>query len=63
MGQESERDLTRLLAEVSAGRSGASDELAAAVYDDLRAMAERRLVRKLGRDLAGLTIHTISKTD
>lgn len=56
MGHESERDLTRLLADVNTGRDGASDILAAAVQAELRAMAERRLVREFGRNLPGVTI-------
>jgi len=49
-------DLTSLIDDVSRGREGACDELAAAVYTDLRAMAERRLTRRYGRNLAGVTI-------
>ena len=41
--QEDERQLTRLLDAVNAGQPGASDELAAQIFDDLRAMARRRL--------------------
>ena len=41
--QEDERQLTRLLDAVNAGAPGASDELAAQIFDDLRAMARRRL--------------------
>jgi len=48
--------LTRLLADVNAGRDGAYDALAAAVHADLRAMAQRRLVREFGQNLGGVTI-------
>jgi RNA polymerase sigma-70 factor, ECF subfamily len=40
---EDERQLTRLLAAMNAGEAGASDELAEHIFDDLRAMARRRL--------------------
>ena len=41
--QPDERQLTRLLDDMNAGKAGASDELAAQIFDDLRAMARRRL--------------------
>lgn len=56
MNPESDRDLTRLLANVNAGEEGAYNLLAAAVQADLHAMAERRLVREFGRNLGGVTI-------
>jgi RNA polymerase sigma factor (TIGR02999 family) len=45
-----------LLADVNAGADGAPDRLAAAVYDDLRAMARRHLVKDFGHGMAGVTI-------
>jgi len=56
MASDSMPELTALIADVSLGREGACDRLAAAVYTDLRAMAERRLTRRYGRNLAGVTI-------
>ena len=41
--QNDERQITRLLDAMNAGTPGASDELAAHIFDDLRAMARRRL--------------------
>jgi RNA polymerase sigma factor (TIGR02999 family) len=45
-----------LLADVNAGADGAPDRLAAAVYDDLRAMARRHLAKDFGPGMAGVTI-------
>lgn len=63
MGDESSRGLTQLLGDVNAGRKGASDDLAAAVYAELRVMAERRLVREFGRDTPGVTIQPTALAD
>jgi RNA polymerase sigma-70 factor (ECF subfamily) len=41
--ENGERHLTRLLDAMNAGEPGASDQLAATIFDDLRAMARRRL--------------------
>jgi len=56
MDERSRRNLTELLSDVNAGRNGACDDLASAVYADLRAMAERRLAREFGRNQPGMTI-------
>jgi RNA polymerase sigma factor (TIGR02999 family) len=50
--QQAERQLTRLLDALNAGEAGASDELAEQIFDDLRAMARRRLKSEGG----GVTI-------
>lgn len=42
-GEADERQLTRLLDAMNAGQVGASDQLAEHIFDDLRAMARRRL--------------------
>jgi RNA polymerase sigma factor (TIGR02999 family) len=52
--ENDERQLTRLLGAMSAGEAGASDELAERIFDDLRAMARRRL--KAGGGEAGVSI-------
>jgi RNA polymerase sigma factor (TIGR02999 family) len=49
-------EISELLGKVNAGEPGATDALAEAIHDDLRAMARRHLVRDLGRDMAGATI-------
>jgi RNA polymerase sigma factor (TIGR02999 family) len=56
MSGAGERDIQGLLAAVNAGQPGATDDLAAAVYDDLRAMARRHLARDFGAGMAGVTI-------
>jgi RNA polymerase sigma factor (TIGR02999 family) len=53
-----------LLRAVNAGQPGASDQLAAAIYDDLRAMAHRHLAKDFGPNMAGVTIQpTVLATD
>ena len=53
-----------LLRAVNAGQPGASDQLAAAIYDDLRAMAHRHLAKDFGPNTAGVTIQpTVLATD
>jgi hypothetical protein len=49
-------EISELLGKVNAGEPGATDALAEAIHDDLRAMARKHLVRDLGRDMAGATI-------
>src|SRR5690349_7130991 len=56
METETPDKLTALLADVNAGVAGASDRLAAAVHDELRAMAKRKLEQNFGRQLGGVTI-------
>ena len=51
-----ETDLSSLLAAVNAGEAGAMDRLCDAIYDQLRAMARRRLTQDFGDNLAGVTI-------
>jgi RNA polymerase sigma factor (TIGR02999 family) len=64
MSTDRPTDLTRLLDDVHAGKTGAVDELSNAVYDQLRAMARRHLNREGAGDLAGLTIQpTILASD
>jgi len=64
MSTDRPTDLTRLLDDVHAGKTGAVDELADAVYEQLRAMARRHLNREGAGDLAGLTIQpTILASD
>jgi RNA polymerase sigma factor (TIGR02999 family) len=64
MSTDRPTDLTRLLDAVHAGQTGAVDELADAVYEQLRAMARRHLNREGAGDLAGLTIQpTILASD
>jgi len=41
--EDDERQITRLLDAMNAGQAGASDQLAEQIFDDLRAMARRRL--------------------
>jgi RNA polymerase sigma factor (TIGR02999 family) len=48
--------LVRLLADVNAGTAGATDALATAIHDDLRAMARKHLARDFGPNMAGATI-------
>lgn len=48
--------ITVLLRRVSAGQEGALNELAALVYDEMRAMAERHLRRAFGGKLGGVTL-------
>ena len=50
---QDERQLTMLLDAVNAGRPGASDELAAKIFEDLRTMARRRM---RGSNAEGVTI-------
>ena len=50
-----EREITRLLDAMNAGEAGASDQLAAQIFDDLRAMARRRLKAERGGG-AGVSI-------
>jgi RNA polymerase sigma-70 factor, ECF subfamily len=56
MAEEISVEVTRLLQDVNAGRAGATDALASAVHEHLRAMARRHLRRDFGADLAGITI-------
>lgn len=56
MTPQSDINWAALLADVNAGADGASDRLAAAVYDDLRAMARRHLAKDFGPGMAGVTI-------
>ena len=51
-----ESDLSSLLSAVNAGEAGAMDRLCDAIYDQLRAMARRRLAQDFGGNLAGVTI-------
>jgi RNA polymerase sigma factor (TIGR02999 family) len=51
--EQEERQLTRLLDAMNAGEPGASDQLAEQIFDDLRAMARRRLKSEGG---GGVTI-------
>src|SRR3954447_6825206 len=50
------RDLTLLLQRMQTGEAGATDALAEAVYEDLRAMARGHLGRDVGPQCAGVTI-------
>jgi RNA polymerase sigma factor (TIGR02999 family) len=50
------RDLTLLLQRMQSGEAGATDALADAVYEDLRAMARGHLGRDVGPRCAGVTI-------
>lgn len=52
----SSEDLTRMLEAVQAGEPGASEQLAAAIYDALRAMAQRQIQKDMGRDARNVTI-------
>ncbi|MGB7157031.1 MAG: ECF-type sigma factor [Tepidisphaeraceae bacterium] len=52
--QDEERELTRLLDAMNAGEAGASDQLAEHIFDDLRAMARRRM--KAEGDGGGVTL-------
>jgi RNA polymerase sigma-70 factor (ECF subfamily) len=45
-----------LLASVNAGEPGATDRLAAAIHEELRAMARRRLAKDFGPRMGGVTI-------
>ena len=49
-------DLAQLLDAMQANEPGAADALAEAIYDDLRAMARRHLVKDFGPGMAGATI-------
>lgn len=57
------QDLTQLLEAVNAGRQGALDALAAAVHDDLRAMAHRHLAKDFGKGMAGITLQPTALAD
>src|SRR3954453_18912861 len=48
--------LAGLLAAVNAGEPGATDRLAAAIHEELRAMARRRLAKDFGPRMGGVTI-------
>ena len=50
------KNLTQKLEALNAGSPGAAEDVADAIYDDLRAMARQYLAREHGRDLPGLTI-------
>jgi RNA polymerase sigma factor (TIGR02999 family) len=50
------RGLTRILHRVHANQRGATDDLAEAIHDELRAMARIRLRKDFGPHLAGATI-------
>jgi len=45
---ERDRDVTRLLADLSAGRNEAGEELFSVVYDELRALARRHMQHERG---------------
>ena len=49
-------DWSTLLQDVNRNVPGAADRLAEAVYDDLRAMARRKLAADFGPNMAGVTI-------
>ena len=51
-----DKKLTRLLHRVNDGADGAMDDLMAAVYEDLRHVAERHMVQAFGRGLPGITM-------
>jgi RNA polymerase sigma factor (TIGR02999 family) len=48
--------LAGLLAAVNAGEPGATDRLAGAIHEELRAMARRRLAKDFGPRMGGVTI-------
>jgi RNA polymerase sigma factor (TIGR02999 family) len=48
--------LSGLLAAVNAGQPGATDRLAGAIHEELRAMARRRLAKDFGPRMGGVTI-------
>jgi RNA polymerase sigma factor (TIGR02999 family) len=48
--------LTELLGAVNSGQAGATDRLAAAIHEELRAMARRRLAKDFGPRMGGVTI-------
>jgi len=48
--------VAEFIQELNEGKEGAFERLSAAVYDELHAMAQRRMRRKFGRSLAGLTM-------
>jgi RNA polymerase sigma factor (TIGR02999 family) len=50
------QNIPNLLRAVNAGQPGASDRLASAIHDDLRAMAHRHLAKDFGPKMAGITI-------
>lgn len=49
-------NITQLLHAVDEGRAGAMDDLMAAVYDDLQAVAEKHMRERFGRGLPGVTL-------
>ena len=56
MADSSDTEIDALVHAANRGESGASDRLAEAVHDHLRAMARRHLVRDFGPGLGGVTI-------
>jgi RNA polymerase sigma factor (TIGR02999 family) len=54
--QKRTQDLTILLQAVNESQPGATDQLAGAIHEELRAMARRHLSRDFGPNLAGITI-------
>lgn len=49
-------NITRLLHDVDRGRDGAMDDLMAAVYSDLQAVAEKHMRERFGHGLPGVTM-------
>jgi RNA polymerase sigma factor (TIGR02999 family) len=60
---DSNTTVERLLQAVNAGQAGATDRLAEAVHDQLRAMARRHLVKDFGPGLGGVTIQPTMLAD
>lgn len=56
MPVDDDNRITQLLHRVNDGATGAMDDLMAAVYEDLRRVAERHMVQEFGRGLPGITM-------
>ena len=63
MPSNEKNDVAALLARINAGAPGAAEELAAAIHEDLRALARRHLARDFGPKMPGVTIQPTMLAD